>query len=117
MIAWVDRRMVQWGEWMAGVGTYGPGGPAYPAYQMVHTRGTACAVLPCDSDVLQIDQVMAHVKAERPELYETAYSRYVQGLSNKLIAGRMRCHPDTVYSRLDFLHRFIEKRLARKVAA
>jgi hypothetical protein len=117
MIVWVNARMEQWGEWMAGRNGRGAGGPAFPAYQLVHIRGTAGSEMLCDPDVMQLDRIMSHVKQHRPELYETAHGRYVQGLSNALLAGRMRCHVNTVYARMNFLHRFVEKRLAANVPA
>lgn len=114
MIGWVNERLVRWGEWMAGVRRGGAGAPAFPAYQMVHIRGTGHGEDACDLEALQMDQVMAHVKLHRPELYEVAHCRYVSGLSNVAIAGRARCHVNTVYSRMDFLHRFVAKRLEEK---
>lgn len=114
MIDWVNQRLVQWGEWMAGSRRGFGGNPAFPAYQLVHVRSNAGGSDLCDLDVLQIDQVMAHVKVTRPELYEVAYGRYVSGMSSVTIAGRMRCHVNTIYSRMDFLHRFIAKRLEEK---
>ena len=111
MIEWVNERLTSWGEWMAGARRGGAGGPAFPAYQAVHIRGTGWSEPQCDLDALQLDEVMAYVKTRRPELYEVAYGRYVSGMSNVTIAGRMRCHVNTVYARMDFLHRFIAKRL------
>lgn len=110
MIKWVNERMVKWGSWMAGYRS-GGNGPSFPAYKQVHIRSTAPGELPVDGEVLEIDRIMAHVKTWRPEIYQAAYIRYVTDASNEVIASQMRCHVNTVYSRLDFLHRFVSGKL------
>lgn len=109
MSEWVKARLIAWGEWRAG--SRGGAGGTFPAYQLVHIHCTAGYREPCSADVLQIDRIMAHVKVHQPDLYEVADARYVRGLSAQSIAGRERCHVNTVYARLNFLHRFVENRL------
>ncbi|KIF80785.1 antiterminator Q family protein [Noviherbaspirillum autotrophicum] len=117
MIKWVDERLERWGEWMNGLRRSGGAGGSYPAYQPVHIRGTAGPDLCADADEMEIDTVMAGVKASKKELYETGYQRYVQGMSNQTIAGRMRCHVNTVYARMESLHKLVEKRMAERKSA
>ena len=112
MISWVNEMMVKWGEWMAGRSSYGSAGPAFPAYQLVHIRSTAGSEELVDADVMEIDRIMGLVKVTRRELYETAYERYALDLSTATIAGRMRCHRDTVLSRINSLHKIVENRFA-----
>lgn len=115
MIKWVNERLVKWGAWTAGY-RKGANGPSFPAYKQVHIRSTASSELPVDSEVLEIDRIMAHVKVSRPEIYQAAYIRYVTDASNEVVASQMRCHINTVYSRLDFLHRFVSGKLTEKVS-
>jgi hypothetical protein len=100
MTDWVKPLMLKWGEWVAGSSRRSSGGgSAYPAYQMVHIRGTGGGDPLIDLDAMEVDCIMAKIKLSKPELYRVGYELYVQAMSHKTVAGRMRCHLDTVYAR------------------
>lgn len=116
MIDWVHKRLRRWGEWTAGCKRGGGGGGTYPAYQLVHIRGTAGPDPLCTAEEMEMDVVMSDIQSLRPELYDIGRVRYVEDLSNAMIADRMRCHRDTVLSRLNSLHKLVENRLAERSA-
>ena len=57
-----------------------------------------------ESDALRADVIMSTVKCTRPELWAVAREWYVTGAPASTIASRVKCHRDTVYSRIDALH-------------
>jgi hypothetical protein len=112
---WVKRLMVKWGEavFNASRGACGANS-SYPAYQLVHIRGTCVVAAPDSADAMRIDAVMVRIKASHPNLYHVGVDVYVQCLSIPTTAGRQHCHRDTVYSRLEALHRMVANCLADK---
>lgn len=104
---WVKPMLVKWGEWRAGSGR-GFGGGSYPAYDLVHIHGTSGGVDMLDGEILQIDRILAGIKLAKPELYAAAYEIYAEGSSHQTAAGRLRCHRDTVYARINALHVLVE---------
>lgn len=112
-VEWIKRMLIKWGEAVFVASRGGCGASSsYPAYQMVHIRGTSAGGPPVDSEVLQMESVMAQIKTTQPKLYHIACDIYVQGLSVETTAGRQRCHRDTVYARLETLHLAISNRIA-----
>ncbi|SNT28786.1 hypothetical protein SAMN06265795_12229 [Noviherbaspirillum humi] len=115
MIEWVHVRLERWGEWASGRQRIGGCGIS-SAYQLVHARSTATPDPLAHGEEMEIDAALAAIKLRRPQLYDVAYARYVQCLSNLTIAGRTHCHVDTVYNRLNALHKLIDKHITERRA-
>ena len=113
MIKKIEARLIKWGEFIQS-GRGSGGGLPFPAYRLVHVQGGEVATVLVDSDVLETDGAMARIKLSKPGLYEVAYGLYVSGISALSVAGRVRCHVDTVYARRDALHRLVERLIAER---
>lgn len=108
MIGWVEQRLIQWGEFSNGSTGVGGGG-AFPAYQLVHVQGgDSRSAMLVSADVLEIDTLMAGVKLQRMDLFDTAWWLYVSGVSPQYTAEKMKCHINTVFNRRNSLHEYIK---------
>ncbi|MDR1310258.1 MAG: hypothetical protein LBK01_00030 [Burkholderiaceae bacterium] len=60
-----------------------------------------------DDEVMQTDSIMCQMKLHKPDLYRVGVGWYVHNLPVSTISRLERCHRDTVYRRLESLHRSV----------
>ncbi|MBS1170036.1 MAG: Phage antitermination protein [Burkholderiaceae bacterium] len=107
MSKWIHDRLVRWGEFISSGRAVRGGLSPFPAYRLVHAQSSGVAA-PVDVDVLATDGAMAKIRQARLELYEVGYCLYVSGMAPLTVAGRVRCHVNTVYARRDCLFKSLE---------
>lgn len=112
MTDWIDNQLQRWGEFSAtreqGVMGY-PG--MSPTFRIEASGCTLGSVEPVDTTIIRIDQLIAGLQTDRPELFLVAVCWYVFGEPASKIASRSRCCRDTVYSRLKTLKAAVRKGL------
>ena len=105
MINWVENILVMWGDYSQRKDDGGAGwSNASPTCRMAASSRAAGSMLIVESDALRADVIMSTVKCTRPELWAVAREWYVTGAPASTIASRVKCHRDTVYSRIAALH-------------
>lgn len=118
-IRWVEIRLVRWGEFMGSGGdSMRGGGSTFPAYQMVHVQDDGMgSSMPISDEILETDAALGKIKVEKPKLFDVAFDWYASGLSAQTIAGRHRCHLDTVYERKKCVVELVANIISKRVSA
>lgn len=99
----IQRRLLSWGRWRAGMRT---GGMGYAALDLTSWTGSGdryreSTIPAMDAEAAQTDQA---VQALPSELRRTCEVVYLEGGTVEKKAARLACNPRTVYARLDRIH-------------
>lgn len=107
MIEYINKRMIDWATWLKRREDGGIGYPGAANFsKLVSTHAAAGpGLIVEDAAAMEIERIVGKIKKDRPQRYEVAYWIYLAGdLTMERVARELRCHRDTVYTRLHALH-------------
>ena len=108
---YIKGRMQQWAEWLLQRESGGLGFPSECSYTRMQQRSDSSGSISpnIDVDAMQIEKAVG----ELPDyLRQTAREFYVAPGTIEQKAKALRCHKDTIYSRLEKIHSFVSNWLA-----
>lgn len=118
MIHWVEKRLVEWGEWVHKARLGDVAGIVLPAYKLVHVRDSEFGSrIPLSSDVMEMEAIMGEVKLIKNDLFEVAEWLYVFNVSFLEASRKLNVHENTISNRRNVLHEHVKNRITMRNAA
>lgn len=107
MIEYINKRMIDWATWSKRRDDGGLGYTGVASYcNLVSVHGSSYSgAIVQDEPAMEIERIIQAIKQDRPQQYAVAYWVYIAGsLTMDRVAAELKCHRDTVYTRLHALH-------------
>ncbi len=107
MIEYINKRMIDWALWTKRRQDGGQGYAGVASYcNMASTHGSCGAgPITLDAAEMEVERIVQKLRLDRPQQYAVAHWVYLAGnLTMDRVAKELKCHRDTVYTRIHSLH-------------
>lgn len=102
MILYINEKLNQWGLWCLS-GRAKMGYPKHAAFMRLVPSESTGSVLICDDEAMQINRAVQRLEGELRQVVDLFYIR-MRSCEAGSIARVLKCHRDTVYTRLHRAH-------------